>query len=511
MDIRNSYEIGFATFGLLLNGKGYKVFNCIEFPIENKETIDKILQLPLGIEIKRDAEIYSVVKFESKNTKEFIFTFILYKFADLDKDKRASYYASAISFKYSNSLPKALDLLTELEKLNEISKNQLFGNPYELPSKIKLDFQINKTSFKNSDTTKKGYIKRDLLTTDVKIKFFEIAFTNQYYNFFSVFLFSNQNVLESIDKSSITKIDCDFAISFLENNSGLEDKSSIDDKELDFLNTKLRDTETALDEKIKTENLLINELNEKQNLISNLQNNEKLLKEQLIQLENYKIANDNKIAELKKNLPIKKKNIIIYSLLSVVVLLSLLLILYDISNKETYYKNLNDSLLIVNNNFQLTINELNTKNKNLSDSLQIINEQINKTLIVEKQPIKFNKIIEILFDKAVVQICCLTAKFMIINSNSDPSYIKCDGSFSDLTKSLENQFPGAYSCIITAKGENYVYGLIKDDVRAVNKIISSIIKQLNQIGKYNPTDLINLEKDMKQILENTKNQADKYN
>lgn len=124
------------------------------------------------------------------------------------------------------------------------------------------------------------------------------------------------------------------------------------------------------------------------------------------------------------------------------------------------------------------------------------------------------KNVEKIFDKAITEISCETAKFMILRTNDPkPEVCKCDSNVYVLLESIKQTYPSAFSLITKSKEGHTVNGVsIEKDTAAIHKLILSQIQQLKILNKtlkkYKPSEIDDLESSLFEVLEKATKEAE---
>lgn len=179
MDLRDIDELGFASFGQLLNQKADFRILEVEGILKNfnHESLEKIFQLPYGLEINADKEYLSFVKISALSgdygkAEQYIFI-IGYKFAGIDKNKRKNYYGGCLAYKYDGYVIVPAEALSYLSMVLDLSKSLIIENR-SIPLKPQ-SFRGEKKSisFKNLSTQNNFVIFNTLVKDEVKERFIE--------------------------------------------------------------------------------------------------------------------------------------------------------------------------------------------------------------------------------------------------------------------------------------------------------------------------------------------------
>jgi len=141
MDLRNINELGYAAFGQLLDGKAdFRILQC-EGIVESfsRASLERIFQLPYGLDINSNKEYLSFVKVIAQSGKygpseKYIFV-MGYRFAGVDKNKRKNYYGACVAYKYTGYVIDAAELLSYLTMVLDLSKSLIVEN-LALPLKL---------------------------------------------------------------------------------------------------------------------------------------------------------------------------------------------------------------------------------------------------------------------------------------------------------------------------------------------------------------------------------------
>ncbi len=184
MDIRSINELGFAAFGQLLNHKADFRILQIEGILKSfgKESLEKIFQLPYGLEINPDKEYFSFVKVSAQSGKygplEQYILLISYKYAGIDKNKRKNYYGGCLAYKYDGYVITSYDALNYLTMVLDLSKALIVDNR-SLPLGLQ-NFQGIKQdiSFKKLSSNNQFVIPSKLSGEEINKKFIEYCYNH---------------------------------------------------------------------------------------------------------------------------------------------------------------------------------------------------------------------------------------------------------------------------------------------------------------------------------------------
>jgi len=215
MDISNTdRKIGIASFGTMLNGQGFKIFHLTGiFNLLNAQENVHILQLPQGVEIYKDSEIISVMRFIRQN--EHYFIFLQYKYAGREKtaSNRICYYGSALAYQYNRFNPYPKDIIDFLEHINNKSKLSVSGEreiSYLQILQQQLVFDLEGPNYEKPLNDKYGSIKLPDNTIVYKSSFINLIYSNKFQTYMKFFATSSEEVIKNIDRK-ITNItdECD--------------------------------------------------------------------------------------------------------------------------------------------------------------------------------------------------------------------------------------------------------------------------------------------------------------
>jgi hypothetical protein len=201
-------NLGYVTFGLLLHGgKGFKIFSRNLFEnIKDEVEFQKLIQLPKEITVKKDSEIWSMLRFQIQDKKSYYFLFIKYVYAGIDTTGRVAYYAGGIGYKFTQGLhPDQNQLINLVNRATDLAKEQIFGEetkPFIIPSFFpSKKFNLN---YENSSLKKQCFIKiDDIKNIDTLSKWISLAYSNELNNYGRLWTSDNDEVFASIDKSLI--------------------------------------------------------------------------------------------------------------------------------------------------------------------------------------------------------------------------------------------------------------------------------------------------------------------
>ena len=216
MDLSNINEIGYASFGRLINGKGFKIFeqNGLFDRIEETHLL-KIIQIPQLIRLTENFEIISVVRFMGNETNDYYFFFLYYQFAgrEISSSKRICYSGAAVCYKYNNYHPSSELLLKVLKTINTYSLNTVReGVISKALSNIEPIRGIHYNyEYSNSIKHKKGVIKFENKRDDQFHKFLNVVYSTKFQSFGRLFGASDESIVSNIitSKEDVELIDYD--------------------------------------------------------------------------------------------------------------------------------------------------------------------------------------------------------------------------------------------------------------------------------------------------------------
>lgn len=184
MDLRDINELGFAAFGQLLDGKADFRILQTEGILNNfsRENLEKVFQLPYGLDINAGKEYLSFVKLLVQLGKygpveKYIFV-TGYKYAGVDTNKRKNYYGGCVAFKYEGSVIEPAEILNYLTMILDLSKSLIIDN-LPLPLKLQQFKGVKKEISFNGLSTKNHFvISTSQVNDDIKTKFLEYNYNN---------------------------------------------------------------------------------------------------------------------------------------------------------------------------------------------------------------------------------------------------------------------------------------------------------------------------------------------
>ena len=173
MDLRDINELGFACFGQLLDQKAdFRILRCEGILNSfSQESLEKIFQLPYGLDINPEKEYLSFVKVAAQSGKygdtEYYIFITSYKFAGIDINKRKNYYGGCLAYKYSGYVITGNDALHYLSMVLDLSKSLILGNgnlPLQLQSfkGVKKELYFAKLSAHNNYVIPVSYVNDEL-------------------------------------------------------------------------------------------------------------------------------------------------------------------------------------------------------------------------------------------------------------------------------------------------------------------------------------------------------------
>ena len=184
MDLRSINELGFAIFGQLLDQKAdFRILQA-EGIIKNfnREVLEKIFQLPYGLEISPDREFLSFVKIAAQSgnygpDENYIFI-IGYKFAGIDRNKRRNYYGGCLAYKYNGCVISAPDALNYLSMIMDASKF-LVINDKTLPLSLQIFKGVEaKIDFCKASSSNSVVVASDIISDEMNRKFIEYCYSH---------------------------------------------------------------------------------------------------------------------------------------------------------------------------------------------------------------------------------------------------------------------------------------------------------------------------------------------
>jgi LysM repeat protein len=383
MDLQHISQIGYATCGQMLNAEGFKVFELGGFfeklPISRLET--DILQLPKGLEIKPNGEIFGVVRFYSKDKKYYFMFFVHYKYAGNEQitGGRPCFYAGAVGYVLENSNqpynnPNIVELLGFLDLVTENAKHKILMPSKEI-AKVTLPkfFNTQKQAYKYalSDAKMKGYFYLPNIE-EQKFSFVELAYGKSFETYQQIFGISSQEIISDIKDRSI--LDLSLALPQAQDSITTE-------KEIGFVEN------IAQAEPTKTENNkeILTDL-QKENSILKRENES--LKQEVARLSELNTEQNEIILEIRKQQSEKSemaKNTIDlrFSLAIVAFVIIFLFIVYRITEPQTSKseipqntEQLLDSINVLNRNISNQMSEKNKVVANLERKINSQNEEI---------------------------------------------------------------------------------------------------------------------------------------
>lgn len=204
MALQRTLEIGYCSFGIDLSGKyGFKILlkQGLLGEIQDSE-LSRIFQLPLGIEIKKNATIFCVVRFYSNKTNKYHIYFVQYKYSQLDATNRLAYYGSTVGYIYNNYHAPSKDIIEFLETLSRYTREIIYNKQVQLsiPSLIGEPYEIE---YNEPLKDKFGILYNDSLSARILLDFFELSKSKHFEKYVRLFLTNNKSVLLSVDNSII--------------------------------------------------------------------------------------------------------------------------------------------------------------------------------------------------------------------------------------------------------------------------------------------------------------------
>ena len=221
MDVQHISLIGYATCGQMLNADGFKVFEIGGiFEKMSKSKLEKdIFQLPKGLEIKPNSEIFGITRSLSESKKHYCWFFVHYKYAGMEQitGGRPCFYAGVIGYALENKnqpffhpdieqLLKFLDLVTENARQRVLYPNKETEN-IALPKFF--NAQKQGYEYELSDAKKHDYFYLPNIEKQ-KFDFVELAYSNKLEIYKRIFGISSQEIINDIKDKPISDLSLAF-------------------------------------------------------------------------------------------------------------------------------------------------------------------------------------------------------------------------------------------------------------------------------------------------------------